>query len=803
MRSVTTAFQVSIYSMMLLSSLMLAYAEGAVFPQALSVPLLALAWVFTERRGILRLPPWGANLLGLAAFGLALLELTGNNEEARLLSGAHLLIYLSWVVIFQQKRARQYWWMSALSVLQVAVGSVLTATGPYGLLLFFYFCGTIWTLSLFSLWQTQERLHEELPASLGNSSRPDERSAAVGEGESSNDAAGESVAARRSRIAAALHRPSEASSTMHVDPEERWLGLRFALGSALTAACSMSIASLFFLLIPRHWVGTLNFGNEQTAPSVRSLTGFTEKVRLGDIGRIMESTEPVLAIRLFDQNTDASFSVEDYCRRIGLEEPLFRGAVLAYYEDGDWTGGSMSGRLESLPSRPPDEAPRVRQEITLHPIGTDILLALHPVTEARLQGGGREVGRYRFSEVLAHSDRNRPRTPQSYVAYSPHPSRPKQGALKMSDLPPPVREAIRIRCLQLPEKGVEQLKAEARRVAGMVAGQPRPSNEEMKDRLVEWLREKGGFEYSLDSSVSDGSLDPVEDFLIVRKRGHCEYYASALALMLRSVGIPSRLVSGFKGGKVNRITGAFEVEQRHAHAWVEALIDDEWLVVDATPAAPRTESVAALDPELPAVNDLMRSAREFWMMYVVNMNYGQQSDRFYAPLQGMTNTLSELLMGGQGGPEGLLWRLWKFFSSPEEWISGRGFVITFLLLCLGSGIVWTGRRLAPLLRNLRRRGRRDSAAKRRRVEFYERFCKVCSSAGVSRRPSETQREFGQLVGAHWALDGSGNGMHDIPSDLTEAFYRVRFGDEVLSASEAAEIDQSLSRFERAVSTPKR
>ena len=90
------------------------------------------------------------------------------------------------------------------------------------------------------------------------------------------------------------------AADIHVDPQERWLGLRFALGSALTTAGSMAIAAVFFLLVPRFWVGSVSFGNDPSGPGVHALTGFSEKVSLGDIGRIMESTEPVLAMKLFD-----------------------------------------------------------------------------------------------------------------------------------------------------------------------------------------------------------------------------------------------------------------------------------------------------------------------------------------------------------------------------------------------------------------------------------------------------------------------------------------------------------------------
>ena len=72
--------------------------------------------------------------------------------------------------------------------------------------------------------------------------------------------------------------------------------------------------------------------------------------------------------------------------------------------------------------------------------------------------------------------------------------------------------------------------------------------------------------------VVDPKLDPVEDFLVNRKEGHCEYFASALALLLRSIDIPARMVNGFKGGDWNELAQVMNVRQKHAHSWVEAYI---------------------------------------------------------------------------------------------------------------------------------------------------------------------------------------------------------------------------------------
>ena len=94
----------------------------------------------------------------------------------------------------------------------------------------------------------------------------------------------------------------------------------------------------------------------------------------------------------------------------------------------------------------------------------------------------------------------------------------------------------------------------------------------------------------MTSSRVDPSLDPTVDFLTNVRRGTCERYASALTLMLRSVGIPARIVKGYRGWDLE--AGQYVVRQRHSHAWVEALVPAdgpgplrmEWLTLDPTPS---------------------------------------------------------------------------------------------------------------------------------------------------------------------------------------------------------------------------
>lgn len=99
-------------------------------------------------------------------------------------------------------------------------------------------------------------------------------------------------------------------------------------------------------------------------------------------------------------------------------------------------------------------------------------------------------------------------------------------------------------------------------------------------------------EYAYTLDISDEGGDPIEDFLFVKKAGHCEYFATAMVLLLRAEGIPARFATGFLGAESNAIEDLLVVRQSNAHAWVEAYSPERgWQVYDPTPPAGRPGAV--------------------------------------------------------------------------------------------------------------------------------------------------------------------------------------------------------------------
>jgi len=149
--------------------------------------------------------------------------------------------------------------------------------------------------------------------------------------------------------------------------------------------------------------------------------------------------------------------------------------------------------------------------------------------------------------------------------------------------------------------------------ADRIVGAPATPEETMRELVTELQ----GWEYDLNATIDNDQ--PVSSFLEL-KRGHCELYATALALAARWRGIPARVVNGFYGGEWNDVGGFYLIRQQHAHSWVEAWIDGRWQRFDATPASRwRLTGV-----RFPAIDEVWESIKLSWYRYVLEF---QNSDR--------------------------------------------------------------------------------------------------------------------------------------------------------------------------------
>jgi hypothetical protein len=148
-------------------------------------------------------------------------------------------------------------------------------------------------------------------------------------------------------------------------------------------------------------------------------------------------------------------------------------------------------------------------------------------------------------------------------------------------------------------------------------------NKEKTTQVIFNYLRSNAFTYSLKGLPV--SKNPLEDFLFETKSGNCEFFASALAVMLRLNGIPARLVGGYRGGYYNDVGQYYLVPQKNAHAWVEAYVKPKgWVRLDPTPAALDSFSSLSSGSNFLKFSILMDTLNYYWYVLVINYNLEKQ-----------------------------------------------------------------------------------------------------------------------------------------------------------------------------------
>ena len=482
---------------------------------------------------------------------------------------------------------------------------------------------------------------------------------------------------------------------------------------------------------------------------------------------------------------------------------------MGHYEKGRWHVLDDSRNVIELLSARGHHGSRYLQQIILHDASTNTLFAMHPIRMAEIEPGEKLPEVDLVTSILMRPESERGRGSYEYALHTYVPNRRQRPALfevKSSEAYR-ARNLALDRFLRLPD-GLSAIRQAGQQIAEAA---PADLNEYQR---AEWiaqqveahLRDSGEFSYSLSAAITDTSIDPVEDFYVNRKSGHCEYFASAMALMLRAAGVPSRLVSGFKGGERSSYSGAFVVEERHAHAWVEAMAGNIWKPFDPTPGDARAASVKEIGDDRSIAAEMRTLVTGLWHQRIVRISLNEQRRLIYGPLsEGLKHAT-----GSTVTPE--TWKeILKFARDPTRWFSGTTFVATFIF----AGVVlllrrfWQKLALSEIglverfvlaIRDWleRRRERRELC----RVDFYERFTKVLARHGIRRGRSETPLEFAEAAQQRLEEILADTGLTGFPDNLVRKFYDVRYGDASLEPRDSQAISDLLTRLEGALTTKK-
>jgi transglutaminase-like putative cysteine protease len=335
--------------------------------------------------------------------------------------------------------------------------------------------------------------------------------------------------------------------------------------------------------------------------------------------------------------------------------------------------------------------------------------------------------------------------------------------------------------------------------------------------LNDHLRLSGDYAYSLDPQPREAGRDPLDDFVAVHRNGHCEYFAGALVMMLRSQGIPARMAIGFKGGEWNEVGRYYQVQQLHAHTWVEVYLDEQqipagnfdeddmppaaWLVLDPTEGTSEAGADRGTPTAVARVRQYLDYLQVLWVNYVVGLNSKRQQQGILEPLARVTAAAIDSVISAEvwedrweSLADSRLGAFWHWYR--RHWFSWRGGLVAALF---SSSLVMAYVGVHHLVRVLRKLGivgpgrARDEAPT---LEMYRRLEAALARQGLTRQPAQTAFEFAAVAGGELADRPEHRGVAHLPRRVVEVFHRVRFGGRTLDNSEVQALEHALCELER-------
>lgn len=512
-------------------------------------------------------------------------------------------------------------------------------------------------------------------------------------------------------------------------------------------------AGIFFLL-PRVSAGFMS--TESGANDIS--TGFSNQVELGRIGQIQQSKSVVMHLAI-DGDSFGAFN------------PKLRGVALNRFNGHVWSNSgsprSVSRGSDGRFNLDVDDNQRLSRHgrslhyrVTMEPFLSEVFFLL--ATPESLSGNYRAVkedpdgsvfnfdNEHPVTRYDADSLTSPPMAARMQPATGLSSSQVSQDYLQLPDLDP--------RISPLAEKIVAKANTPYDRATA----------------IETYLRTHYGYTLQLGDTKSP---DPVADFLFVRRRGHCEYFSSAMALMLRTVGIPSRVVNGFAGGEFNDITSQYVIRASDAHSWVEAYIPGEgWTEFDPTPAG--NSQTHSQWSRLMLYMDAMSS---FWREWIVNYDLAHQLRLTQDATHGSRAVVGHAQSWGRIEYQKML--SWarrvqdRVGASSVKWGTRAVIIIALVLLIISLP------RLLLLLQKIRLARSPRQAPQLAASIWYERMLNQTSKRGWTKSPAQTPEEFAAVI--------TDQQLQHRVSDFTEHYERARFGNSAEDASRLPELYEEI------------
>lgn len=346
----------------------------------------------------------------------------------------------------------------------------------------------------------------------------------------------------------------------------------------LIPALAIPLSVVLFTILPRSQYPLLNFLNRPD----KATTGFTDSVRLGVVSDIQEDTSIIFRAAM---------------DKIEEKDLYWRGVTLDYFDGTSWKTTTGKTKSESSLSEPSVYGRNIKQTIYLEPSNNTYYFGLDKpdvITRRHIK----KLADFTFIAPVRIVRKIRYEV-KSVVSDTIHENQIDEQ-----------------KYLQIPGNISQNITSLAK---SLTAG---GDKETTVQNLLQYLN-SGQYRYSLKDLPL--TKNPLENFLFTSKYGNCEYFASAMSVMLRIAGVPSRMVGGYRGGYYNEVGGYYLVPQKNAHVWVEAYIPRKgWMRIDPTPAPVDIFAVPEKGNIFLKMSIFFDTISYYWNTIVINYNLQSQ-----------------------------------------------------------------------------------------------------------------------------------------------------------------------------------
>jgi protein-glutamine gamma-glutamyltransferase len=540
--------------------------------------------------------------------------------------------------------------------------------------------------------------------------------------------------------------------------DDRKLRAALSLMTLVLLLGVLAAAIALFFVLPRRSGGYLS----AFASRNQFVSGFSDTVELGQIGQIQQSSIVVMHLNIAGDTT-------------GHHQLLWRGVALNLFDGSVWKSQErftiVSPRFrnydlqreyaqtEGLDGTLRGPAALLRYIVSMEPVGTNVFFFSGEPRE--LRGDYGPLSMDSNGSLFNNGSRG------NITNYEATSILPLAGSKELSAAGREFPAFVTLNYLQLPK-----LDPRVRDLARQVTSGTSTDYEKVV-AVERYLQSK--YAYTLDLGHRRPE-DPIAYFLFDRKKGHCEYFASSMAIMLRTLGIPSRIVNGFRGGEFNDLTGNYIIRARDAHSWVEAYFPRYgWVQFDPTPAAG-----AAVITRWTRIMLYLDAAREFWREWVINYDFIHQMD--------VSRKADELGRGVLLKAD-LRWK--SFYNSlvsrarhARDGISPVRATAWGVVLIAALALLVNLRRIRQILRQRRIAKDPASAPKLAATIWYERMTATVSKQGWEKKAGQTPAEFMHII--------EDPELRRSVERFTERYHRARFNESAEDAMELPELYEEIS-----------